>query len=162
MFSSRQQFLQALRAQRGDESRQDPVAAARGRASGQAAGSAVRQASGIAQQSQRSAYLQRVSLRGRFLQGVQERRRQQQLAIDVPKVPTCPRMPKPVGPIDEGPRSVQETFHVAGILLARMSRTLRRGVLHAKLANISWRVSTTFSGAMMPEIAVKALRKSYY
>lgn len=185
MFSSRQQFLQALKAQRGDESRQDLGADVSGLASGQAVASAVRQSLGIApqqspvvhwrvsgqaaasaarqasdivpQQSRRSAYLQRVSLRGRFLQGVLQRRRQQQRAIDVPKVPP---MPKPVGPVDEGPRSVQETFHIAGILVARMSRKLQQHVLHGRLANIAWRVSTTFSGAMMPEIAAKALRKA--
>ena len=166
MLSSRRQFLQALRRQR-DESRQDGQAAgqaagqAYGEAAGQAAGTAVRQASGIVpQQSQRSTYLQRVSLRGRFLQRVQERRRQQQCASNVQKVPACPRMPQPLGPVDEGPRSVQETFHAAAIFVARLSRKLGQNVLHSKLATISWRVSTTFSGAMMPEIAVKALRKA--
>ena len=33
-------------------------------------------------------------------------------------------------------------------------------MLQGKLSNMSWRVSTTFSGALMPEIAVKSLRKA--
>ena len=66
----------------------------------------------------------------------------------------------PMGPIDAGPHSVQETFHVAGVFLARLARKLQRHVLHRKLANMSWRMSTTFSGALMPEIAARALRKA--
>ena len=44
--------------------------------------------------------------------------------------------------------------------LTRLSRKLERRMLQGKLSNMSWRVSTTFSGALMPEIAVKSLCKA--
>ncbi len=109
----------------------------------------------------RRQFFQRLSRRSKFLQSV--RRRQAEASRPSPPLreapPLCKRV-RTLGVTHTGPTRVSETFHIAEVLLQRMTRAVGAEVLRHKLEAWSWQLGTTFTGAMIPEIAAKCLRKA--